>query len=118
MSSDKSYTADKLSFKERCAEAKNGLRELYKMIQGMAEEDLLYRQEAFKREEAILNVEEEFVRQEFLKLMGPITSAFEGIQEGLLKARWNNGVDFERRVFGSDAVDFALKELEKERQHN
>ena len=118
MTSETGYVANKLSFEERCVEAKNGLTALYKTIQEMAERDLQYRQESAERKEAFLNGEDDFVGQKFMEFMGPITSGFEKIQEGMLQSMWENGVDFERRIFGSDAVDFVLKELENERKHN
>lgn len=118
MTSGTGYTADKLSFEERCVASKEGLSELYKTIQEMAARDLQYRQESVERREAFLNGEGDLVQQEFPKFMKPFIGYFEEVQEKLLKTMWDNGVDFERRVFGPDAVDFALKALEEERRHN
>ena len=116
MTDEAEYIAQSMSFEARCAAAKEGLGSLYKLIQDMAETDLQYREKKVERDRAFLEASND--REGTLDFLSMLTGLVEGHQEKYLKIIWDNGFAFERRMFGSDAVDFALEMIKRETRKN
>lgn len=120
--------ADKLSiaeeegmpFEERCAHAHTHLGDTWRLIQNLASADLPSRHSSNKALKEFLGGLSEADRKE----LAPLAEAFNfgealaQVNEQYYAQTWLRAVQFTKECFGSDATEFALKMLGRERAGN
>ncbi len=103
-------------FEERCESALAILQLRWEMIQIISEDYLERRHAQMQmRDERLAKLEDEGTRRDMTALIKHLAALDAEDDERFFQKTWEDGKQFVREVLGSDAVDFALKAMEKER---
>ena len=107
-----------MSFETRCKEALTSLKSLWRLFQRLSDEDLRFRQERVRRREEFLAKLDEPTRERIGGLLKDLGSVRTETDEQFYKTMWEEGLQFTREVYGSDATDLALEAIKAGRTKN
>lgn len=105
-----------LPFEQRCEAAKESLQGLWSVIEKFAEDDLRDMQETAEGDLTFLSALRPEAREIVSPMAGELNQSVAKANAQLRGALWNQGLQFVRDAFGTDATEFALAAMR--RQHS
>ena len=112
------YIAEGFSFEVRCEAAKNALLTFWVTMDQMMEDDLKHVQKKKEKSEKQAAEMSEIAQKLLAEWYERDVKMISNSSQELLTIAWDGTLSISRKVYGSDAVDFALEALKRQRKGN